>query len=83
MVREQAPEQAVFDEIKAACIKIWNTYDDTYGYVTEKVGIVNNFQNIGDNAMFMFAMFDFQNQKRCRALLSNEANEYLNQWNRI
>lgn len=30
-----APSQEIFDDIKAAAITIWNTYDDTYGFLQE------------------------------------------------
>lgn len=57
-----APSDEVFEEIKAAAIKIWQTYDDTYGYVTEKIGSIERIGNVKDNWMFIVAMFDWNNQ---------------------
>lgn len=57
-----APDQDVFDEIKAKSIEIWQTYDNTYGYVDEKVNRIKEITNIEDNAWYIVAMFDFDNQ---------------------
>ena len=57
-----APPQAVFDEIKAAAIEIWKTYDDTYGYATDKIDSIKDIQNVKDNAWYMVAMFDAPNR---------------------
>ena len=65
MIPEQyyvAPPQQVFDEIKAAAIEIWKTYDDTYGYATGKIDAIKDLQNVKDNAWYMVAMFDVKNQ---------------------
>jgi hypothetical protein len=50
--------------MKKASISVWEEYDNTYGYVDEKVGRIKNIENIRDNFMFMFSMFDTNNQKR-------------------
>lgn len=59
-----APPQAVFDEIKAAAIEIWKTYDDTYGYATDKINAIKDIQNVKDNAWYMVAMFDHINRAK-------------------
>lgn len=56
-----APTDQVFDEVKLKCIEIWNTYDDTYGYATEKIDRIKDLKNIKDNVMYMIAMFDMSN----------------------
>ncbi len=60
----KAPSQQVFDEIKAGAIKIWNTYDNEYGYATDKINRIKDIQNFKDNAWFIVAMFDYQNQRK-------------------
>lgn len=59
-----APDQAIFDEIKKKSIKIWQGYDNTYGYVDEKVNQIKDITNIQDNAWYMVAMFDVHNQMK-------------------
>jgi 4-hydroxy-3-methylbut-2-enyl diphosphate reductase IspH len=71
----KAPTDEVFAEVKAKAIEIWKTYDDTYGYATEKVDRIKDLQNIRDNFMFMVAMFDSENQTRLANLLSEEARQ--------
>lgn len=70
-----APPQAAFDELKAACIAIWKTYDDTYGYASEKVDRIKDIQNVSDNFMYMMAMFDEDNRARVLLLVSPATQE--------
>lgn len=58
----KTPSQEVFDDIKANAIKLWQTYDDRYGYATEKISRIEDLTNITDNAWYMVAMFDSENQ---------------------
>jgi hypothetical protein len=59
----ETPTQEIFDEMKSIATDIWNTYDNTYGYVTEKLERINSFDNIQDNAMVFYRMFDWNNQR--------------------
>ena len=68
-----APPQACFDDMKKCCIAIWNTYDDTYGYASEKIKAIKDIQNVQDNFMYMAAMFDSNNIEKLRASLSPDA----------
>ena len=68
----QAPTDEQFEEVKAKCIQIWNIYDDTYGYATEKIDRIKNMKNIQDNVMFMITMFDMNNMTKLSILLSSE-----------
>ena len=68
----EAPTDEQFEEVKAKCIQIWNTYDDTYGYATEKIDRIKNMENISDNVMYMIAMFDMSNMTKLSILLSVE-----------
>lgn len=69
----EAPSDEIFEEVKSACIKIWETYDNTYGYVDEKLERVSGLNNIHDNFMYMVSMFDHWNQKRLSEILSPTA----------
>ncbi len=59
-----APSDDVFEDIKANAIKIWQTYDDTYGYASEKIDRIKDIANVSDNYMYMVAMFDETNQAK-------------------
>ena len=73
------PSNDIFEEIKIQAIKIWDTYDNTYGYRDEKVNYINSLTNIEDNAMIFFRMFDHINQAKLITTLSDEAINYINQ----
>lgn len=67
----QAPPQEVFDDIKENAEKIWRTYDDTHGYATEKLERID-IKNIKDNAWYIVAMFDAQNQAKLLEMVKPE-----------
>jgi len=73
----KAPSQEIFNEIKLSCIKIWKTYDDTFGYATEKIDRIKDIENIRDNCLFMVAMFDVLNMKKLLDSLSTESRQWL------
>lgn len=73
----KAPAQEVFDEIKRASIEIWSGYDNTYGYVDEKVGRIRDLENVSDNAWYMVAMFDPMNQAKLLSMVSPETAELI------
>jgi len=56
---------------------IWKQYDDEFGYVTEKLNIINNLQNYEDNIMIAYRMFDPVNKAKFRALASEDVIEYI------
>lgn len=57
-----APPDDVFTEIQKAAIKIWKSYDDEFGYATDKIESVKKLKNEGSNYMMIFQMFDHTNQ---------------------
>ena len=69
----KAPDQDVFDEIKRASIELWRTYDDTYGYASQKISRIKDIENVRDNAWYMVAMFDQFNQIKLIKLLNEKA----------
>lgn len=75
----KAPAQEVFDSIKRAAIALWQTYDDTYGYATEKVNRVKQIENIGDNTGYIVAMFDNENRMKLLGMVDDVGRDYLKQ----
>lgn len=73
------PSDEIFNEVKAAAIMIWNTYDDTYLYATEKIDRIKDLENISDNVMSIVAMFDIFNRGKLLMLLSPEARRAVNE----
>jgi hypothetical protein len=74
----KTPSISIFEEMKASAIAVWQTYDNEFGYVTEKLERVNSITNVQDNAMVFYRMFDYENQAKMRARLSPEAIQYIN-----
>lgn len=75
-----APSDEVFNEIKEKSIEIWQTYDDTYGYATEKIERVDSINNVKDNWGAIVGMFDNPNQQKLLARLSPGAREKVEKW---
>lgn len=73
----KAPDQKIFDDIKKNAMKIWNTYDDTYGYATDKIDRIENLKNIEDNAWYILAMFDRDNQNKLLDMVQPETRSIL------
>lgn len=73
------PSITIFEEMKASAIAVWQTYDNTYGYVTEKLERINGITNVQDNAMVFYRMFDYENQARMRERLSQDSINYINE----
>ena len=73
----ETPSQEFFDEIKEKAIKIWGTYDDTYGYATEKIERVESIENFKDNWSSIVGMFDNSNIAKLKASLSEDSKEKL------
>lgn len=69
----QAPSDEVFEDVKNACMSVWDLFDDTYGYATEKKNRIKDMGNIQDNVIHMIAMFDFNNIDRVSSLLTKES----------
>jgi len=74
---DKTPSEAIFEDMKKAALEVWNTYNNEYGYVTEKTDRVNSIVNYQDNAMVFYRMFDIHNQAKMRAKLKEEALEYI------
>ena len=66
------PEDSQFEELKEKAIEIWNTFDNEFGYVDEKVNAIKGITNVKDNFMYIVDMFDIENQAKLRYKLSAE-----------
>jgi hypothetical protein len=73
----ETPSQEIFNEMKSIATDIWRGYDDEFGYVTEKLNRINSFDNVEDNAMVFYTMFDSQNQVIFIFKASSEVRNYI------
>lgn len=71
-----APTDEAFNEMKAASIQVWQGYENE-NYRNEKIGAIEKIQNVGDNFMYMFAMFDQDNQRKVVSQLSSATKDEL------
>lgn len=67
-----APSQEIFEDIKENAMKIWQGYDDTYGYATEKINRIKDIKNVQDNAWYIVAMFDSNNQAKLLTMVNTK-----------
>lgn len=68
------PPQEMFEEMKRISIGIWMTYE----FADEKIERISHMENIKDNMLTMFAMFDANNQKYVFSRLSAETKQFIN-----
>lgn len=68
----QAPLGSTFQELRDKAIELWQTYDNAYGYVDEKVNQIKDLANYKDNFMLIVSMFNSSNQIRLAKMLSPE-----------
>jgi hypothetical protein len=71
------PSEECFEELQRESIRVWQEYDDTYGYASGKVNRIKDLENVGDNFMYIFAMFDILNQSKVAQYLSIETKKAL------
>jgi hypothetical protein len=65
----ETPSNEIFNEMKRIATFIWtDNYSDEHGYVTGKIKFINSIDNLDDNAMVFYRMFDYQNQRLFRQL---------------
>ena len=67
----ETPSKEIFDDMLQAATKVWQTYSDEFGYVTEKLNRINSLENYRNNAMVMYRMFDHINQGKMLKNLEN------------
>lgn len=66
------PSQNQFNEVKKVAIEMWATMGDEPSYPAEKIGRIKDLVNVGDNFMYMIAMFDIHNQRKLADRLSEK-----------
>jgi hypothetical protein len=71
------PSEEIFNEMINIASLIWLQYDNEFGYVTEKLNIINNITNYEDNVMAVYRMFDHMNQSKFVRLASKDVLEYI------
>jgi hypothetical protein len=79
-MNQATPPQAIFDEIKQAAIAIWSEYDDTDGYASKKIAMVEALTNYRDNWGTIVGMFDAFNQGQLAAMVGPEARAMVVHW---
>lgn len=47
----------IFNDVKNKIINVWNTYDNQFGYVDEKIETINSLPQEWDSVILMFRMF--------------------------
>lgn len=67
-----APEDEYFNDLKEKAIELWSTYDDEFGYASEKISRIKFIANVRDNFMYIVAMFDLPNQRKLAEMISPE-----------
>jgi len=72
-----APSNEIFNDIKENAIKIWKTYDNTYGYQDEKLNRIKDIKNFKDNTWFIVGMFDTNNQAKLLSMVKPETAEMI------
>lgn len=71
------PTQEIFDDIKQAATKIWSSYDDRFGYATEKIDRIKDLENTLGNDMYMVKMFDHQNELKLLSMVRLETQDWI------
>ncbi len=73
------PSDECFEDLKKSAISLWSTMGDEPSYSKEKIGRIKDIANIKDNFMYMFAMFDINNQRKVGASIRDETREAINE----
>ena len=63
----------IFNEIKDISIKLWGTHDNTHGYVTDKLEVIEPLTNSARNVVKIITMFDHWHQKAISQRISDDA----------
>lgn len=77
MTKEETYELKMFNELKKACLSVWEKYKDRPGdYYQEKVDYVNRHWKDVRNYYVLINMFDTANLRDLYSRLSPECQEY-------
>jgi hypothetical protein len=64
-----------FEEVKEKAKEVWFEVQSDHTYLQEKVSRIDGLQNIGDNFMYIVAMFDVKNQQKLANKLSEDTKQ--------
>lgn len=70
----------LFNELRDEAVKIWETYDNTYGYVDEKTTRLSELTNVKDNYGTIIGMFDIKNQEKLYNAVGEDGKRAINAW---
>lgn len=70
----------VFNELLREAAIIWQTYDNSHGYVDEKMERLNKLQNYSDNWGTIVGMMDIHNQRKLYDAVGEEARQAIDDW---
>lgn len=73
-------DNATFNQLKQEAINIWETYDDTHGYATEKISRLNALENRADNWGTIVGMFDIKNQRKLYEAVGEDGKNAIDYW---
>jgi len=51
-----SPREESFNELKEVCIRFWKTFDNEFGYSSEKINRIKDLPNDGPNFVMMVQM---------------------------
>ena len=74
-----APSDECFEDLKQKSIELWKSKHAHPSYEKEKVDYIEKMQNISDNFMTLFAMFDHNNQRKVGETISQATKDALNE----
>ena len=72
------PRQELFEAVKSRAMELWKEVDtdnDKYRYATSKINQIKDIENVGDNFMYIVAMFDINNQRKLADRLAQETRD--------
>ena len=73
------PSDDLFEDIRTQAIALWGTMGDEPTYSQEKIARIKDIGNIGDNFMYILAMFDSGNQRILASKLQKETINAINE----
>ena len=65
----------IFNEVRSLVTRLWNKYDNQFGYVDEKMETVNSLTKEWTSVIQMIRMFHMLIQRKIYETLSQDANE--------
>ena len=72
--------QNLFDEMQTLAISIFDQYDDTYWYATQKKDFIKSIKNIKRDIFVIYRMLDWHNQATLYSSATEELREIIDQY---